>query len=146
MNAKVFDLFVESKMTMREGLIRVLEQKVDTTILKREGVGQTELAETEQNYNGYDGGNLTLRDEGSISHPFSGVSKEPSTLNNRPDSIALRRSSRQTTPVLKQDSYAGQNQANYPQKQFTVTDISNALGMSNEEKTMSRVMLELRRI
>ena len=30
--------------------------------------------------------------------------------------------------------------------QFTVTDISNALGMCSEEKTMSRVLLELRRI
>ena len=31
-------------------------------------------------------------------------------------------------------------------KQFTMSDISNALGMSKEEKTMSRVLLELRRV
>ena len=36
MNSKVFDLFIESKMTMREGLIRVLEKRIDTTALKRE--------------------------------------------------------------------------------------------------------------
>ena len=35
-NSKVFDLFLESKMTMREGLIRVLEQKIDATTLKEE--------------------------------------------------------------------------------------------------------------
>lgn len=35
-NSKVFDLFVESKMSMREGLIRVLEQRIDTSVLKRE--------------------------------------------------------------------------------------------------------------
>ena len=35
-NGKVFDLFVEKKMTMREGLIRVLEKEIDTTVLKRE--------------------------------------------------------------------------------------------------------------
>lgn len=38
MNSKVFDLFIENKMTMREGLIRVLEQKVDTMALKKESL------------------------------------------------------------------------------------------------------------
>ena len=36
-NSKVFDLFLEPKVTMREGLIRVLEQKVDPLALKQDG-------------------------------------------------------------------------------------------------------------
>ena len=36
--------------------------------------------------------------------------------------------------------------ATQQQEHFTVTDISNMLGMAKEEKTMSRVLSELRRI
>mmetsp|Transcript_13164 Transcript_13164/g.17889 ORF Transcript_13164/g.17889 Transcript_13164/m.17889 type:complete len:89 (-) Transcript_13164:93-359(-) len=35
---KVFDLFLETRMTMREGLIRVLEQHIDSSVLKQEPV------------------------------------------------------------------------------------------------------------
>ena len=75
------------------------------------------------------------------------------------NTIALRRSTRQATTQPNPAVYFTQEpsvNSNYLRSrratnqntadQFTVTDISNALGMSNEEKTMSRVLLELRRI
>ena len=43
----MFDLFVETKMTMREGLIRVLEQRLDSSLLQDQDQMPKEESELE---------------------------------------------------------------------------------------------------
>lgn len=157
-NAKVFDLFLETRMTMREGLIRVLEQQIDTTALKQEASQQNQAADDSEDGAGADehmqdalGG-----DYGAKAEALGAVGGEAAMSQQEPQlggTIALRRSSRRATQtvtaaIAAQHGGSGRVKAENEirQEYFTVTDISNTLGMAKEEKTMSRVLSELRRI
>ena len=83
---------------MREGIIRVLEQKVDPTLMK---------ALDHQ----FEAGNLSSDDENQSNKDCIGVGE---------------------TTV-------------YEAGKYTISDIASALGMAKEEKTLSRVLNELKK-
>eukprot|EP00347_Sterkiella_histriomuscorum_P013500 403364481 len=105
----IHQTFIEPKLTMRESIIRVLENKIDTNLFKSQD------------------NNIVCGDDSESENENNNDQQQekPYPLNH------------------------GMNEYEHLQQRdgkYTISDISVALGMTKEEKTMSRVLAELKKV
>eukprot|EP00347_Sterkiella_histriomuscorum_P000823 403374378 len=105
----IHQTFIEPKLTMRESIIRVLENKIDTNLFKSQD------------------NNIVCGDD-----------SESENENNNDQ--------QQEKPLQFNHGINDYEHQSQRDGKYTISDISVALGMTKEEKTMSRVLAELKKV
>lgn len=104
----MFEIFHKQKLTMREGIIRVLENNIDHQLLRNE------------------------ENDHLIKNSEDLSEDESKCRFNLENSSVFHLDS-----IAEWEDFDGK---------YTISDIANALGMRKDEKTMSRILTELKKV